>query len=208
MPPLRSRPKIANAITRICTLVEGMPLGIQLAAAWVRMLSPQEIAEELERSLSFLESTHRDVPDRHRSLQAVVGHSWQLLSASEQNILQALSVFRGGFDRSAAESVAGANLMVLSALVDKSLMRRTSTGRYSLHEVVRQYAAAQLQSAGATDSTRRRHLHTYAAFVDTIHQDLYGPSQPDLLDRLELEHDNLRAALDRGLGHSAGVDGV
>ncbi len=196
----------SNAITRICTLVEGMPLGIQLAAAWVRMLSPQEIAEEIERNLSFLESTHRDVPDRHRSLETVVEHSWQLLAAGEQQILQALSVFRGGFDRSAAEKVACANLMVLSSLVDKSLVRRTSTGRYSLHEVVRQYAAARLESAGATDTTRTRHLHAYAALVDTIHQDLYGPSQPDLLDRLELEHDNLRAALDWGLGHSADVD--
>lgn len=200
------KPEDAKSIIRICALVEGMPLGIQLAAAWVRMLSPQEIADELVRSLSFLETTHRDVPERHRSLDAVVEHSWQLLSPREQRVLQALSVFRGGFDRSLAESVAGANLMILSSLVDKSLVRRTNSGRYSLHEVVRQYADAQLSKANATDDTRTQHLQAYCNLVDAIHHDLYGPMQPDLIDRLEQEHDNLRAALDWGLGRAVAAD--
>ena len=100
-----------------------MPLGMELAATWVRLLSCAEIAAELERGLDFLQASTRDLPERHRSMRAVFAHSWQLLDAEEQQVLRRLAVFRGGFTRAAAEQVAGATLAVLAALVDKSLVR-------------------------------------------------------------------------------------
>lgn len=191
--------KDREAITQICRLVDGMPLGIQLAAAWARMLSTQEIAAEIARGLAFLESSYRDIPERHRSLQAVFQHSWRLLSGQEQEVLQRLSIFRGGFDRVAAEQVAGATLALLSALVDKSLIRPAEVGRYSIHEVVRQYASQMLHEAGNFETTRRRHLQAYLMLANQLQERLYGPTQPALLDQLESEHDNLRAALDWSL---------
>src|SRR5687767_9259248 len=132
------------AIVRICRLVDGMPLGIELAAAWVRTLSCEEIEHEIERGLDFLSLSAKDLPARHRSMRAVFDHSWQLLPGNEQSVLLRLSIFRGGFSREAAEQVTGATLPVLSALVTKSLIRRSGTGRYDLHELIRQYALKQL----------------------------------------------------------------
>ena len=115
-----------------------MPLGIELAAAWVWVLSCDEIAQEIQRNLDFLTTSARDVPERHRSMRAVFDSSWRMLSATEQRVLCQLSVFRGGFLREAAEQVAGASLPLLSALVTRSLVRRTVAGRYDLHELVQQ----------------------------------------------------------------------
>ncbi|MGH8631367.1 MAG: ATP-binding protein, partial [Burkholderiales bacterium] len=161
------------AVARICRLVEGMPLGIELAAAWVRTLSCREIAQEIERNLAdprqgmdFLAASMRDVPERHRSIRAAFDHSWNLLSAEEQQVMRQLSVFRGGFRREAAEQVAGATLPLLSALVDKSLLRRTEAGRFDLHELVRQYAAAQLQADPQDEFvTCERFSHYYAVWL-------------------------------------------
>jgi predicted ATPase len=132
------------AIISICQLVDGMPLGIELAAAWVRTLSCGEIAQEIERGLDFLKISARDIPARHRSMRAVFDHSWKLLTEGEQGVLLRLSVFQGGMQREAAEAIAGATLSLLSTLQAKSFLRRTPTGRYDLHELVRQYAADRL----------------------------------------------------------------
>ena len=123
------------AIVRICRLVDGMPLGIELAAAWVRTLACDEIAPEIERGLDFLRVSTRDLPARHRSMRAVFDHSWKLLSSEEQTVLLRLTVFQGGFRREAAEVVAEATLAALSALVTKSLIRRSGAGRYDLHDL-------------------------------------------------------------------------
>ncbi len=143
-------------VLRICQLVEGMPLGLELAAAWIRLLPCARIAEQLASSLDFLASPLRDVPDRHRSLRAVFDHSWGLLPGPEQAAMAKLSVFRGSFDLEAAEEVGGAALPVLASLADKSLLRADGTGRYVLHELLRQYAADQLaQRAVAADHQAR-----------------------------------------------------
>ena len=186
-------------LVRICQIVEGMPLGIELAAAWVRMLSCAEIAQEIQRHLDFLSSAARDVPERHRSLQAVMDHSWNLLSADERRVLDRLSVFRGGFQRQAAEQVAGATLPLLSGLVDKSLVRRTETGRYDLHELVRQYAHEQLIRSGEFDEARDQHLLFFLKFAEEAEPKLREAEQLIWLDRLEQDHDNLRAALEWSL---------
>ncbi len=147
------------AVATICRMVDGLPLGIELAAAWTRLLSLDEIAQELTRSLDKAPPSPRTLPIRHRSLRAVVDHSWQLLIPDERAALRQLAVFQGGFTREAAIEVAGANLTVLANLVDKSLLRRGAGGRYDLHEIIRQYAHAQLQeqadeAAAASRSTR------------------------------------------------------
>ena len=134
------------AIAQICELVEGLPLGIELAAAWVGSLSCREIVDEIQRSMSFLETTMRDLPERHRSLRATVEHSWKLLSAEEQRILRQSSIFRGGFTRQAAEVVLNAPFLILSGLISKSLLRRTLSGRYDMHEVIRLFVWEKLQA--------------------------------------------------------------
>ncbi|MDQ5851245.1 MAG: AAA family ATPase [Chloroflexota bacterium] len=189
----------ASWLARICRLVEGMPLGLELAAAWVRVLTCQEIARELERGLDVLAGSLRDVPMRHQSLRAVLAHSWGLLTVEEQRVLRQLAVFRGGVEREAAEQVAGASLTVLAALVDKSLLRRSmhpaGTCRFDLHELVRQYAEEQLEATREAETLRRRHAEYYLRLAEAAEPALRGPEQAIWLDRLEAEHDNLRAAL-------------
>src|SRR5690606_12761565 len=114
------------AIARICTLLDGMPLGIELAAAWVRALSVDEIAAEIAQGIDFLTLADRSAPARHRSLRAVFDHSWRLLPPEEQAVAARLAVFRDGFRREAAAAVAGARLPQLAALIDKSLVRMTT----------------------------------------------------------------------------------
>jgi predicted ATPase/class 3 adenylate cyclase/Tfp pilus assembly protein PilF len=131
-------------VVRISQLVGGLPLGIELASAWLRTLSCKEIAQEIEKSIDFLVTTLRDIPERHRSLKAVFEYSWKLLSDNEKDSLKKISVFHGGFSRQAAETVVGVNLAVLSGLVDKSLLRRNASGRYEMLEVLRQYALQKM----------------------------------------------------------------
>ena len=186
-------------VVRICQMVEGMPLGIELAAAWVRILSCGEIAQEIQRNLDFLTTSARDVPERHRSLQATMDHSWNLLSSDERGVLSRLSIFRGSFHRQAARQVASATLPLLSALVDKSLLRRVDAGRYDLHELIRQYAREQLIKAGDFDDACDRHLAFFLKFAEEAEPKLRGAEQLIWLDRLDQDHDNLRAALDWAL---------
>jgi predicted ATPase/DNA-binding SARP family transcriptional activator len=182
-------------VARICRLVQGMPLAIELAAAWVRAASLSEIEKEIKRNLDFLSTTLRDIPERHRSLRAVFEHSWQLLTAEEQRVFRSLSVFRGGFGREAAEQVAAASLLLLSALVDKSLLRRNASGRYEMHELLRQYARDKLQESDEVNAVRDRHLHFFLNMAEAAGPHLRDESQLIWLERLETEHDNLRAAL-------------
>ncbi len=186
-------------IVQICRLVEGMPLGIELAAAWVRVLSCAEIAQEIQRNLDFLTTAARDVPERHRSLQATMEHSWNLLSFDERGVLSRLSVFRGSFHREAAEQVAGATLSLLSALVDKSLLQRLDAGRYDLHELIRQYTQEQLMKAGDFHDARDQHLMFFLKFAEEAEPKLREAEQLIWLDRLENEHENLRIALEWSL---------
>lgn len=199
------------AIVQICQLVGGMPLGIELAAAWVHVLTPEEIAEELTRNVDFLARANRDTPARHRSLRAIFDHSWELLTEQEQDVLVRLAIFRGGCQREAAQAVAGAPLPVLASLIDKSLVRRLPRGdhmRYDLHEVVRQFAAEKWVAHEATspssgpqplDDIRLAHYDYFFNLAATANQHLQGSEQLYWLQVLDEEHANLRAALDRCL---------
>jgi tetratricopeptide (TPR) repeat protein len=185
------------AIIRICQLVNGMPLGIELAAAWVRTLSCDEIAKEIERGMDFLSVTTRDMPARHRSMRAVFDHSWKLLSEEEQAVLLQLSVFRGGFQREAAEQVAGAKLSALLTLVTKSLVQRSGDRRYDLHELIRQFAVEQLLNHPDENiATHARHGSYYLTKFARADARLRSSAQRETLAELTAEMVNFRAAWD------------
>ncbi|GIW37452.1 MAG: transcriptional activator [Meiothermus sp.] len=198
-PQFALTPQVAPAVLRICQLVQGMPLGLELAAAWVSAFTPQDIADELERSLGFLESPGLDLPERHHSLRAVFEHSWQRLTPEQQQALVRLTVFRGGFDRQAALKVAGVGPAALLALADKSLLRRTPSGRFELHEVIRQQAQERAEAGGVLAAIRQAHAEHYLALAEEAGNYLRGPEEARWLERLALEHDNLRTALEWAL---------
>jgi predicted ATPase/DNA-binding SARP family transcriptional activator len=190
-------------VARICQLVEGMPLAIELATAWMRTLPCWGIAQEVERGLEFLATPLRDVPERHRSMQAVFDHSWRLLSAEEQAVFRKLSVFRGGFRRGAAQQVAGASLRVLSALVDKSFLRLSPSGRYEIHELLRQYGEEKLDAIpGEKERAHDLHCGYYADFLRHREGRLKVGKQKEVLEEIGEEIDNVRAswgwAIERG----------
>lgn len=185
-----------SSIVRLCQLVEGMPLAIELAAAWVRTLTCREIAEEIDKGFGFLATRLQDVPERHRSMRAVFEQSWLFLSEEERRVLEKLSVFRGGFEREAGEQVAGATLPLLAALVDKSLVRVGKGERYLSHELVRQFAEGKLTDSGKLEETRDRHLAYFLEVAEKAEPYLQGHEPQAWLDRLEAESGNLRAALE------------
>jgi len=187
-----------NDVVTVCQLVDGLPLGIELAGAWAGLLTPGEIATEIKISLDFLSSNFHDVPDRQQSIRSVFESSWSRLSEAEQGVFQQLTVFRGGFTRQAAESVTGATLQILMALVNKSLVQPDYTGRYHIHELLRQYGSEKLQDAGETERTRDRHLEFFLKVAEKSEPHLSGSERVRWLNQLEIEHDNLRAALEWG----------
>ena len=193
-----------EAVFHICHLVDGLPLALELAAAWVRAISCGEIAREIERGLGFLSSSARDLPERHRSIEAVFDHSWTLLRDEERSAFMKLSVFQGGFTRQAAEQVAGADLGVLLALVDKSLVRPSEihAGRYELHELVQQYAAGKLeQDSGERHATLQRHCAYYLSLLAEKDAPLRSCCQREVLLELAGEIDNLRLAWDSAIAY-------
>ncbi len=194
----KSRP----AVVRICRLVEGMPLGIELAASWVRAMSCEAIADEIERSLDILETPVRNIEPRHRTMRAALDQSWHLLSDNERYVFMRLSVFRGGFTHEAAAAVAGASLSNLAALVDQSLLRANSDGRYDVHELLRQYADERLVMAGSDEElTRDAHRDYYAAFLDQRVEDLKGRRQLEALAEIAADFENVRIAWNRAAAH-------
>lgn len=184
-----------SVIHRICSLLDGTPLAIELAAAWTRTLSCGEIANEIERGLDFLSANARDMPARHRSMRAVFDHSWKLLAKEEQGILMRLAVFRGGFTREAAEQIAGANLSALSSLMTKSLARRSGDHRYDLHELIRQYAAERLaDQLPVRDETLQAHARYYVDYFGSRYEALRSQLQRETLAELAAEMGNFRKA--------------
>ncbi len=180
---------------RICRRVLGMPLGIVLAAAWVEMLSLDEIADEIDQSLDFLETDLRDLPERHRSIRAVFESTWDRLSDTERAVFMKLAIFRGGVKRQIAQYVTGASLGTLTALVNKSLLRRDpDTGRYEVHELLRQYAEEKLEQVGAARDARDIHSHCYLSFLCQREADLRGFRQLDAMKEIESDFENVRAA--------------
>jgi len=171
-------------VARICHLTQGMPLALELAAAWVRALACSEIAIRIETNLDALAVTDPKLPERHRSVRAVINYSWQLLSQTERNAFAALSVFRGGFDLDAATVVAQTGTSTLFSLVDKSLIRRTSmpSGRYEMHELVRVFGEEKLAAAEDEDwrdtTVHARMARYYRDFAQAHSKD-YAVLEPE-----------------------------
>lgn len=182
-------------VTTICRLVQGLPLGLVLAATWAEMLTPQEIAEELSKSAEFLEANMHDLPERHRSMRAVFEYSWQRLSAAEQRTLARLSVFRGPFSRAAAQAVTGSSLRDLMQLVNKSLLHRdTDTGYYTLHELIRQFAEGHLKTNEADyQSALDAHAYYYCFWLKDLLPAARG-QQMQAVRPMDAEIDNIRQA--------------
>ena len=134
----------AGDIATICKYLEGSPLGIELAAIWVKSLSCKEIAEEIKINLDFLETNLRNVNDRHKSIRAVFEYSWQLLEGSEQSKLRKLSVLQGSFSKDAAKEIAGASFRDLASFIDKSLLQTSDVGKFAFHPLVHQYLSEKL----------------------------------------------------------------
>ncbi len=185
-------------ITKICRLLDGIPLALELAAAWTATHTCQEIIDEIERNLGFLTSPLRDAPDRHKSLRAVLHHSWNLLTFPEQAVFEKLAVFQGGFDFAAAEQITGASPAVLSALLDKSLLQRVGNShRYNLHQMWRQFLLEQLtRQPGEYTQTKRKHSQYYLNFLQ----------DPTKANHLEPEFENLWAGWQWTATHGKAAD--
>jgi predicted ATPase/DNA-binding SARP family transcriptional activator len=214
----------AAAIAEICRRLDGLPLAIELAAARVRLLPPEELLEQLERPLSVLTGGPRDAPDRQRTLRATIAWSHDLLTPEEQDLFACLSVFAGGFSLDAAEAVgywllaigseededrefAGRHAMgqqptvidLVSSLVDQSLVRQITgadgTARLSMLETIREYARERLEFSDESDDVRRRHAELFLSLAEEAALELELSGDAAWLDRLQIEHDNLRQAL-------------
>lgn len=170
------------AVTEICSLVGGLPLGIEIAAAWTRSMDCESIRDEIQKNLDFLASTRRDMPERQRSLRAVFESSWNKLSGAEQKTFAALSVFRGGFTREAAERVAGK----IETLVDKSLVQRNGE-RFELHEVLRQFAQEKL-------STKKKARNAHAAYFAEWAKKFEKMDERESFPAMNRELENVRSA--------------
>ncbi len=188
-------------VIRICRQVEGMPLGIELAASWLRALSCRAIGDEIERSFDFLTSSLRNIPEKHRSIRAVFAHSYHLLTPEQQQTFGKLSVFRGGFTRESARAVAGTSLATLTALIDKSLLRVGTGDRYEMHELLRQYADEQLEASGIGDEVRYAYAVYFAGFVYMRVEDLKGRRQPEALAEINADFENVRTAWNWAASH-------
>ncbi|MGD2159016.1 MAG: LuxR C-terminal-related transcriptional regulator [Anaerolineales bacterium] len=189
-------PSELGKIVEICQIVQGMPLAIELAAAWLHILNVDEIAEELKKGIDILSAEVRDAPERHRSIHTVFDHSWSLLAQTEQKIIMRLSVFRGGFTRHAARYVAGASLQHLKGLVNKSFLSHDpDSGRLEIHELLRQYIQEQLEKTlEASTSAKEAHAVFYAEFMEQRWGDLKGDRQILALTEIEADIENVRVA--------------
>jgi predicted ATPase len=196
------------AVVRICQLVHGMPLALEIAATWVRFYDCEMIAQKIARNLDFLVTSQRDMPERHRSMRAVFEQSWCLLEPGEQVALAQLSLFRGRFTLQAALEVTDATVFDLTGLLDKSLLRRQGSpgdrpgdshfsrdchfASLENHELLRQFAAERLGEQ--REALRHRHAAYYSSFVQACTVALSGGNQQQALAEIGQEIENVRLA--------------
>ncbi len=194
-PHYRPTPSNSQAVARICRLVEGMPLAIELATASIRTHSPEEIAQEVESNLEFLGASLEDVPLRHRSLRAVFDHSWTLLKPHERQALMKLTTFHCGFWRTAAHQVAHASPAMLECLADKSLLRVLPSGRCEMHPLLRRYASDLLTAAPHLErASRKRHAAHYLALLRELENRPQHRETTRTLTMIKADLPNVRAA--------------
>ena len=180
-------------IIRVCQLVEGLPLGIELAAAWVHGLPCENISRLIEQNLSLPENQVRNIPARQRSLQAVFQYSWDLLAEDEQRSLARMSVFQGGFTLHSAEGAAEARPRLLASLAAKSLLRFTPGGRYEMHRLLQSFSEEKLTST-EREAGQAAHCQYFASLLSNCAQDFAGPKETQVIDEISAEISNIRAA--------------
>jgi predicted ATPase/DNA-binding SARP family transcriptional activator len=205
-PAFRLDTRKARTVARLCRRLEGIPLAIEMAAAWTKMLSTEEIAARLEDRFALPAGGSRTAPARHRTLRATMDWSCELLSEAERTLLRRLSVFAGGWSLEAAETICADEDLpsrrifdLLASLVDQSLVcceERGGRARYLLLEIVRQYGSEQLAEQKEQAALRRLHAAWFVQFAEAAVPNLRGAEHTVWLERLEGEHDNLRAALE------------
>jgi predicted ATPase/class 3 adenylate cyclase len=186
--------EVDECVSEICRRLDDLPLALELAAARVTALSPRQILERLERRLPLLTGGARDAPERQRTLRATIEWSHELLSPNEQRLFRRLAVFRGGCTLDAVESVCDGDLDTLQSLVEKSLLRFSSE-RYWMLETIRELAAEKLVDSGEADELARRHADHFVLRAEEAQPHLLGDPK-EWLERLDVDHDNFRAALD------------
>lgn len=181
-------------LARICKLTEGMPLGIELAAGWIDVLSLEQIAHEIQNGIDIFETEMRDIPDRHRSLRATFERTWQRLSDAQRNIFMKLSVFRGGFTLQAAQIITGANVRDLRKLSQKALIQNDGSERYTIHELLRQFGESKLEEHAISAAVKEKHAHFFADFMAEREQDLKNGRQLKGLTLIDPDFENIRLA--------------
>jgi len=182
-------------VIRICQLVGGLPLGIEIASSWLRALSCKEIAKEIEKNVDFLSTSLRDVPERHRSLRAVFDYSWDFLSDEEKDMFMKLSVFQGGFTREAAEKVTDISITMLTSFMDKSLIRKIPEGRYEMAEIIRQFANEKLRRyPDIEEKIKNLHSTYFADFLHKREEDILSVKAKETKDEIKREIKNIRLA--------------
>ncbi|MEM7127601.1 MAG: BTAD domain-containing putative transcriptional regulator [Chloroflexota bacterium] len=206
------------AVVQICRLIDGMPLGIELAAVWTRLLSCQEILDSLRRNIDLLTVTMPDVPARHRCIRALFEESWQNLSPDAQQVFAQASVFRGQFDWSALQQVTNGTMPQVIELIDRSFLRKLSGGTYQIHELMRQFGAEKLTHLSLAESqvdlpegapterapkpssivseaeVARRHAFYYLGFLEMTAAELLGSTQVHAMQKISQALENIRGA--------------
>lgn len=182
-------------VVQICQMVDGMPLGIELATTWLEVLTPAEITMEIKHCLDFLAAKWPDRPERQHSLRAVFDSSWRLLTKPESAALMDLTIFQGSFSREAAQGISGASIQLLLTLQNKSWLQVQNNGRYQIHELLRQYANEKLQDEPGTWQLARESFCTYYAdFLDQQAEYIRGTKQREAFDSITNEYENIRLA--------------
>ncbi|MFC5597261.1 AfsR/SARP family transcriptional regulator [Deinococcus cellulosilyticus] len=186
-----------DAARQICNRVQGLPLGLELAGAWRRLLGWTEIRDELEQSLDFLTGALPGLPERHSGIRIVFEHSWRLLPTGLQQALLDLMVFRGSFERASALKVTGISNRDLLSLVDHSLVKRVrgSDQRFEVHELIREFVAEKQPGGNVQTQVRRNHARYFVGFIQQHDPYAPGANQQWALQKLTQEYDNLQIAL-------------
>jgi predicted ATPase/class 3 adenylate cyclase len=179
-------------LAEICRRLDSLPLAIELAAARVKVLPPDELLQRLDHRLPLLTAGRRDLPERQQTLRATIEWSYELLDVEEQRLFARLGVFSGGWTLEAAEQVCGSEVDGLASLLDKSLIRREAE-RFSMLDTIREYAVERLEASGEVDDLRRRHAEYFTGLAETAMGKDLGPDQMPLRDRFRKDWDNVRA---------------
>ncbi|MGD9049718.1 MAG: tetratricopeptide repeat protein, partial [Anaerolineae bacterium] len=196
-----------RALLQVCQLVEGMPLALELAAGWARVMPLPEIVRQIRQDLDFLMTPLPDIPARHRSIRVLFEHSWELLTEKEREVVKGASVFHGSFQLAALEHLTDASLPLLAALVNKSMLRVQPSGRYDMHGLLGQFAEDKMQEIpGEADRLRLEHCRYYLGALRETEADLQGVSQREASAQIAADIGNIRAAWRWAVAHQMVTD--